>query len=229
LKFSNKKLLIFDFDGTLIDSVPDLVTAVNSMLLAIGYEQKSEASIRSWVGNGAETLVKRALLNRVDVENLTVEKELFEKALNLFLSSYKENACKSTKLYDNVAQTLQTLKANDYIMTIVTNKPYAFVQPILKGLNIENFFEIYLGGDSLDEKKPSPKPLLYLCDELKIEKEKSLMIGDSKNDIIAANSAGIESIGVTYGYNYDESISVYNPTVIIDDFSQILEYLEIKE
>ena len=228
MKFSNKKLLIFDFDGTLIDSVPDLVTALNSMLTSLGHEKKSEDVVRSWVGNGAETLVKRALLNRVEVQNAEVDNGLFEKALTLFLASYKANASQSTKLYDNVAQTLQQLKEQAYIMTIVTNKPHVFIQPILKSLEIEEYFKLYLGGDSLDEKKPSPKPLLHICKELNIDKNRAIMIGDSKNDILAANAAKIDTIGVTYGYNYDESISVYNPTVVIDEFSQILEYLESK-
>ena len=138
---------------------------------------------------------------------------------------YAKNLSNETVPYPHVKTTLNTLTAKGYRLTIVTNKPYAFVEPILEGLGLHGLFELILGGDSLPLKKPDPAPLLDVCKKLGVSVEKCVMVGDSKNDILAANACGMQSVGVTYGYNYGESISVYTPTVIIDDFSELLELL----
>ena len=110
-------------------------------------------------------------------------------------------------------------------MAIVTNKPFAFVEPILKGLELLELFEYFIGGNSLAEKKPSPVPLLHVCEKLKVSVEECVMVGDSKNDILAGNACGMQTIGVTYGYNYGENIGVHNPSIIVDDFGEILNIL----
>ena len=152
-----------------------------------------------------------------------IDTKLFENALDIFLSFYKDNLCVDTILYDGVEQTLKSLKSDGYKLVIVTNKPYDFVKPILKGLNILDHFELYLGADSLEKKKPDPMPLLYVANKFNIDINKCVMVGDSKNDIIAANKANMQSIGVSYGYNYGEDILTYNPTLKVDSFSDILK------
>jgi len=117
------------------------------------------------------------------------------------------------------------LKSMGYRLAIVTNKPFAFVEPILEGLNLTGLFELILGGDSLDQKKPDPMPLLHVCDTLGVTVEECVMVGDSKNDILAANACDMQSVGVTYGYNYGEDIGVYEPSMIIDDFGDLLKSL----
>jgi len=224
LQFFNKKLLIFDFDGTLIDSVPDLADALNKMLIQLNRKTFDESTIRYWVGNGAQTLVKRALLGHSDITDF-IEDSKYRDALAIFLSFYQKNCSKKTSLYPGVKKTLINLKKYGYQLAIVTNKPSLFIEPILHSLGLETLFTLSLGGDSLDEKKPSPKPLLYICNKLQYSLEETLMIGDSKNDIIAANSANIQSVAVSYGYNYGEDISNYNPTVIIDDFQELSSLL----
>ncbi len=224
MEFIDKKLLIFDLDGTLIDSVPDLAGAINFTLKNLQREIFSEDTIRKWVGNGSATLVSRALSGDATIDtNLDVE--LFEKAHKIFLDYYLDHLCDVTRLYANVDTTLQTLKDKGYILTIVTNKPFEFIQPILKTLQIEDYFEYYIGANSLDVKKPNPKPLLHICEKFNIDISSTVMIGDSKNDIEAANRANIESIGLTYGYNYKEPISTHNPTVMVDSFKDILNSL----
>jgi len=223
LKLANKKLIIFDLDGTLINSALDLAFAVNYMLETLERETFSEDIIHGWVGNGALTLVKRALSgSRTVDENLEVA--YIEKALKIFLDYYAKNLCNATVPYPHVIRTLRTLKEK-YTLAIVTNKPFAFVSPILKGLEMDGLFELILGGDSLSEKKPHPMPLLHVCEKLSVSIEASVMIGDSKNDILSANACGMDSVGVTYGYNYGEDIGVHKPTVILDDFSELLELL----
>lgn len=224
MKLENKKLLIFDLDGTLINSALDLAIAVNYMLEQIGRETFSEEMIHGWVGNGALILVQRALSGKRTVD-ACLDDALVQNALDIFLKYYGKNLCNATIPYPQVTTTLNTLKDKGYRLSIVTNKPFAFVEPILEGLGMNGLFELILGGDSLALKKPDPAPLHHVCEKLGGSVEKSVMIGDSKNDILAANACGMESIGVTYGYNYGEDIGVHNPTVVIDDFSELLELL----
>jgi len=105
------------------------------------------------------------------------------------------------------------------------NKPFDFIEPILTGLGLEGFFELYLGGDSLVQKKPDPMPLLHVCQELGVTAEQCVMVGDSKNDIVAANAANMQSIGVSYGYNYGEDIGVHSPDIVFGNFGDILTAL----
>jgi len=224
LKFIDKELMVFDLDGTLIDSAPDLALAVNYTLERLNRDTFADDVIRTWVGNGAETLVKRALSGGVEIDP-DIDRSLLEKALTVFLDFYSRNLSTSTVLYAGVKPTLFELKERGYTLAIVTNKPHGFVAPILKHFGLDKLFALVLGGDSLPSKKPNPEPLLYVCKKLGISVNKTLMVGDSKNDILASNSAGIHSIGVTYGYNYDEDISVYNPTVVLNSFKQILARL----
>jgi len=224
VKFNDKKVIIFDLDGTLINSAPDLALAVNHMLTSIGHKTFDETTIDGWVGNGAIVLVKRALSgSRTVAEN--IDNDLFEKALNVFLRFYAKNLCIKTAPYPNVLQTLNYLKSNGYRLAIVTNKPFDFVEPILKTLELIEYFEYFIGGDSLNEKKPSPLPLLHVCEKLEVTVDEALMVGDSKNDILASNACNMQNIGLTYGYNYGESIGVYNPSVICNDFGEIRELL----
>jgi len=224
LKLGKKELILFDFDGTLIDSVPDLVFAINEMQSQLNREHFEEQLVRSWVGNGAQTLVKRALSKNVLVDE-ALDQKLFEKALAIFLESYKKNVCVKTKTYEGVVSTLHLLQKRGYKMAIVTNKPHNFVAPILEQLGLNDFFALFIGGDALEYKKPHPQPLEYICQEMNVSIVNAVMVGDSKNDILAANAANMQSIAVSYGYNYEEDISIYNPTVVIDHFRDILEVL----
>lgn len=218
-----KKVIHFDLDGTLIDSVPDLALAINQMLYHFFKEETQESRIRAWVGNGASKLVERALIFHFKRE-ISQDEKIFKEALSYFLEAYSKLLPFHTRCYAEVEETLQILQERGYRLTIITNKPYAFVSPLLEGLKIDGYFEAILGGDSLKRKKPDPLPLLSMSKDLGVEIASCVMVGDSKNDILSANRAGMDSIGVTYGYNYDESIACYSPTYTIEHFSQLLHY-----
>ncbi|HEY9190194.1 MAG TPA: phosphoglycolate phosphatase [Sulfurovum sp.] len=220
MKFNHKEVILFDLDGTLIDSVPDLAAAVNHMLEVLNRESFTEETIRYWVGNGAQMLVKRALSGQTEVDE-TLDQSLFENALELFLKFYGQNLSHRTIAYPNVPATLHALKEKGYRLVIVTNKPFDFVVPILKGLKLDGVFDFWVGGDSLEKKKPDPLPLLHACEHMNVSVEQCVMVGDSKNDLLAAGTCGMQSVGVTYGYNYGEDIRIYNPTYIINDFSEL--------
>jgi phosphoglycolate phosphatase len=221
IQLTDKKLIIFDLDGTLINSALDLALAVNHMLSTLGRNTFDEETIHGWVGNGALMLVQRALSGDRMIDN-TLDQTYVEKALKIFLDFYEANLCVVTKPYPHVVTSLNRLKDKGYTLAIVTNKPFKFVEPILHKLGLDGLFSCILGGDSLEKKKPDPLPLLHVCNRLDIAVEDSVMVGDSKNDIQAANACNMHSIGVTYGYNYGEAIGVYKPTIIIDNFKEIL-------
>ena len=220
MKFLNKKVIIFDLDGTLIDSSPDLALAINHMLKSIGRETFTLDEIHHWVGNGAETLVKRALSGSAQIAS-NIDEKVFKNALDIFLNFYAKNLAVETITYPHVLSTLSKLKKHGYKLTIVTNKPFDFVEPILKELKLKEYFEFHLGGDSLKERKPHPAPLLYVCEKLAVSPKECVMVGDSKNDILAAQACDMQSIGLTYGYNYGEPISSHNPDISFSDFADI--------
>ncbi|MFI1773767.1 phosphoglycolate phosphatase [Thalassobellus citreus] len=219
--FKNKDLIIFDFDGTLINSIPDLTLAVNNMLAHYNFPPLTIKQVTPFIGNGAKPLVKRALEHALQSKKLT--SSLLEEALIIYFKAYKDVTCIDTFMYPGVLETLQYLDKKGYKMAICTNKPFDFIEPILDTLEIKHFFKCWIGEDSLPEKKPEAAPLLYLANKMDTFINNSIMVGDSKNDILAAQNSNMESIGVSYGYNYNENISDYNPTVVVDDFASLKE------
>ncbi len=218
------KLLIFDLDGTLIDSVPDIAVATNKMLADLGKQTFSEDNIRHWVGNGSRKLIERALDHAIqDKESVTTS--LIDKAEKLFFQHYQQDCANKTVAYNGVDKGLRALKNHGFTLALVTNKPMQFVPIILDYFNWQDLFSVVLGGDSVAEKKPSPMPLNYVCEKLNISPQNAIMIGDSKNDIFAGQNAGMQSIGLSYGYNYGQAIADFQPSYCFADFSEMVEFL----
>jgi len=213
------KAVFFDLDGTLIDSSEDLANSINFMLKALNKKEFDPETIKTWVGNGAAILVKRALSGGMEIKD--IDETLFNRAKEIFLNHYKNNLCIKTALFPEVKETLKKIP---HKKAIITNKPYEFVKPILKKLDID-MFELVLGGESLPEKKPSPLPLLHACKYFNITPDEAIMVGDSKNDILAAKNAGIKVIALNYGYNQGEDITKYNPDFVFEKFSDILKVI----
>ena len=224
MKFLNKNTLLFDLDGTLVDSAPDLAFAVNKMLVELGLTPFSQDVIRGWVGNGARVLIQRALSGNANV-SAELDNALTERALEIFFTVYQIHTCVETQLYSNVLETLTALKSSGYRLAIITNKPELFIEPIINGLGLNGLFELIIGGDTLEKRKPDPLPLHHACQQLSVNIEQCVMIGDSKNDILAAKAANMESIALTYGYNYGENIANYQPEAVIDNFDDLLGLL----
>ena len=221
----DKQLLIFDFDGTLIDSVPDLADATNAMLTMLGKKTYPIETIRNWIGNGSRLLVERALVGKVEVlENeLTVEEA--DHAEQIFFEAYKNLSGSKTVAYPDVDSGLKKLKDAGYTLALVTNKPIRFVPKILQSFGWQDLFSEVLGGDSLSTKKPDPAPLLHVCEALNVPPEQAVMIGDSRNDILAGQNANMDTLGLSYGYNYGQDIRELNPTEAFDSFQALQDYL----
>lgn len=214
------KLLIFDLDGTLIDSVMDLCHATQMTLSTLNLPTVSLDQVRSWVGNGSVKLIQRALkYHQIEDDQKT------ELAHRIFLEQYAICSGQYTQAYDGVDLGLRKLKESGFCLALVTNKPAQFLPDILDKMAWESLFDLVLGGDSLPNKKPHPEPLLHTCTTLKIPTSQSIMIGDSKNDILAGKAAGMATLAVSYGYNYAEPISHSQPDMVFDEFCQLTNHL----
>jgi len=222
MTIKKQNVLFFDLDGTLVDSVPDLTLAVNQTLSDLNGKQFEQSVIRSWVGNGARVLVERALTHSAGV---APSAEQLNQALVLFMTHYEQCLCLNSQLFEGVRNSLELLKTRGYRLGVITNKPERFVRPILKGLEVNHLFELVVGGDTVEKRKPHPLPIHHACEQLAVMHEVCIMIGDSKNDILAAKAANITSIGLTYGYNYGEDIAVNGPDWVVDNFSDLLTIL----
>ncbi|MDO9948896.1 phosphoglycolate phosphatase [Glaesserella parasuis] len=217
------KLIGFDLDGTLVNSLPDLALSLNSAFAEVGLPQASEELVLTWIGNGADVLFAKGMEWTGKADEFSQEE--LAQIKRRFGYFYGENVCNISKLYPNVKDTLEALKAQGYILAVVTNKPTKHVLPVLQAFKIDHLFSEALGGQSLPQIKPHPAPLYYLCGKFGLYPHEILFIGDSKNDILAAKAAGCKSVGLTYGYNYNIPISESEPDYVCEDFAEILKVI----
>ena len=221
----NKQLLIFDFDGTLIDSVPDLADATNAMLTTLGKDTYPIETIRNWIGNGSRMLVERALVGDITVPEGALTKAEADHAEQIFFEAYTKIGGSKTVAYPDVDSGLKQLHAAGYTLALVTNKPIRFVPKILQTFGWQDLFSEVMGGDSLSTKKPDPAPLLHVCTQLGITPDQAIMIGDSRNDILAGQNANMDTLGLSYGYNYGQDIRELGPTEAFDNFADLVAWI----
>lgn len=212
------EMVLIDVDGTLVDSVPDLAFCVDEMLKQLDLPVRGEASVRHWVGNGVERLVKRGLINELNGEP---DEALYNKALPIFRALYARNTSVRSCLYEGVPEALEFLQASGVKIGCVTNKASEFTLPILKDLGISHYFETILCGDQVERKKPDPQPLLMSAEKLGVSPAASMMLGDSMSDVKAARAAGFAIVCMSYGYNHGEDIRDYKPDAVVDSMAEI--------
>jgi len=212
------KMVLIDVDGTLVDSVPDLAFCVDEMMKALDMPLRGEASVRNWVGNGVERLVRRALTDSLDGEP---DDALFAKAYPIFLDLYADNTSKRSVLYPGVREGIDYLKASGYMLGCVTNKAAQFTEPLLKDLGVYDEFGIVVSGDTLPQKKPDPAPLLHAAKHFGVGPQEALMLGDSVSDVKAARAAGFQIICMSYGYNHGQDIRTANPDAVMDSMTEL--------
>ncbi|MDH3231209.1 MAG: phosphoglycolate phosphatase [Alphaproteobacteria bacterium] len=211
--------LVFDLDGTLIDSAPDLHACLNRLLGADGRRRLDLAEVVAMVGDGVPALVRRAYRATGGIPGDIEDRIAHYRAI------YGDSLTDRTVAYPGVAETLARLFDAGYRMAVCTNKPHAPTMAILDALGLAGFFKSVAGGDSLPVRKPDPGHLLGLLKMLGSGPERAVMIGDSRNDIQVAINAGVRSIAVSYGYRR-EPVEELGANVIIDSFAEIPEALE---
>ncbi len=214
------RLLIFDLDGTLVDSQLDLAHSVNAMLRHYHRAELPVDMISGFIGDGAPMLVRRAL---GDPDN----GDFFREALDFFIRYYREHKLDNTYVYAGMKEALQTIRAasdSRIKMAVLTNKPVMPSKGIVEGLGLSDyFFEVY-GGNSFPTKKPDPQGAMRLMEEAAVSAEESIMIGDSHNDTLTARNAGMWSVGCTYGLS-PQSLEQVPPDMLIDSPWELAEAL----
>lgn len=205
------RLLVFDLDGTLVDSKTDLANSVNHTLQTFGIEPLPHPTIFRYVGNGATQLIRRSLGPH--------REETLPDALRLFLDHYGRHLLDTTVPYPGVEESLRE-HSGRYEMAVLTNKPVEMTREILDGLSLSRHFGDVRGGDSFGSKKPDPEGLLSILDARAASPAESLMVGDSLNDVLAGRGAGTATCGVTYGLGAD-GFAEHPPDFTIDRFPDL--------
>ena len=216
------KLIVFDLDGTLINSLPSITYALDEALIAIDYPSAGIEKTRNWIGNGSDVLVARGMSDSADI-NPQLPADLLNKACQRFNQAYAEVGHEKDTIYAGVAETLALLEQANYQMAILTNKTECFIEPLLEHFAIDGFFSDLIAGNTLAERKPSPIGLNWLMKKYQLESNQLIMVGDSANDIKAGQAAGCISVGVTYGYNYGVPIDTLNPDYVLSEFADLLQ------
>jgi len=215
------RLLIFDLDGTLIDSRMDLIHSVNATLRHFGREDLAGNVIASYVGDGAPVLVRRALGDGAD-------EPLFQSALAYFLGYYRMHKLDHTTVYDGIPETLAAIGKSGNgarrLMAVLSNKPVKPSQDIVQALGLGPYFIRVYGGNSFDTKKPDPHGLRTLLEETGMTPEQTLMIGDSSIDVLTGRNAGVWTCGVTYGFA-PHTLEQETPDVLVDVPRELRELL----
>jgi phosphoglycolate phosphatase len=208
----------FDLDGTLIDTLPDLASALNGMLARLHHAQLSEEKIRMLVGDGAESLVERALA--AGRRPHTPEPSARE-ALTLFKGIYAARMFSRSRLYPGVVPTLQVLAGAGLSLCCITNKDETLAQPLMREAGLEGYFAFTIGTRTREDRKPGPAMLLRACARLGIEAPEMLYVGDSTVDIEAARAAGCRAVAVSYGYDGRIRAGGGNPEALLAGFADI--------
>jgi phosphoglycolate phosphatase len=215
-RFAGVKALVFDLDGTLIDSKEDLALSMNATLEHLGRKRLEAELIYSYVGGGVQLLVKRALAEGATDEEV-------ERGMAYFLEYYRAHMLDHTVPYPGVREALDNLAGRE--LAVLTNKPVNFSRAILSGLGLIEQFRYVYGGNSFEKKKPDPVGLNTLLRELAVGPREAMMVGDSDVDVQTARNAGTWACGVTYGLG-SAKLPASNPDLLIDSLEELPGYLE---
>jgi phosphoglycolate phosphatase len=208
------KLVLFDLDGTLVDSAPDIAAALNAALADLGQPTHPLPVVTSYVGDGAAKLVERAVAPQSDVDP--------DVLLERFKARYAENVCIDTRPYPGIVETLERLRAAGTPMAVVTNKPGDLARSLLRALALDHFFADILGdGDGLP-RKPAPEIALTVCARHAVAPGDTLLVGDGLPDVRLARAAGCRVAAVTWGYTPRDKLAAESPDWLVDAPSALL-------
>ncbi|HKV96282.1 MAG TPA: phosphoglycolate phosphatase [Gammaproteobacteria bacterium] len=212
------RLVTFDLDGTLVDSVPDLAVAIDLVCRDLALRLPGAVVVRQWVGDGVRRLVKRALTGGTDDEP---DAQLFQRGMALFHRYYRTHLSDHTHLYPGVRAVLDELHTSGLHLACVTNKSGEFTAPLLQALDLQRYFGAVVSGDTLAVRKPDPAPLLHAARTLGVAPAAACMVGDSANDVRAARAAGFLPLAVSYGYGNAAEVAAMVPATIFGSLAEL--------
>lgn len=218
------KAALFDLDGTLLDTAPDLALAANAMRVEFGLPLLREDVIASFLGKGLENLVRRVLAGSQQITDAP-EHPPFDAALASFRRHYHAVNGDKAVIFDGVLNGLQALRSDGIQLAVVTNKPTEFTLPLLDQTGLRGFFPVVVCGDTCETKKPDPQPVLYACEQLGVEPHEAVIIGDSVNDTLAGRAAGTAVLVVPYGYNEGRDVNSLDVDGIVPNVSAAVTWI----
>ena len=218
------ELILFDLDGTLVETAPEICDAVNDTLQHFGLASVTQGQVNDWIGHGTLELLIQALafVQAQDDKTVRASAHLPEMAA-IFKSHYRTRCGTRSRPYPHVMETLHQLQANGIRLGVVTNKEGAYTQTVLDAHGLTALFDCVISGDSLPTKKPQPDVVLHCLAHFQIGKDKTLFVGDSSIDVATARNAGIDIWAVPYGYNMGAAIADSSPDRVIADFRPLVE------
>lgn len=219
-KFNNIKAILFDLDGTLFETAPELAEAVNLMLKDLEMAELKTNEIKRFIGRGAENLIKQS----IEVSSKKDPTPVFAKAEKLFAHHYSLISANSL-MYEGVEKSIIDLKAKDFLLGCVTNKPAIYTEALMNHSRLSDFMDIIVSGDTTEKKKPDPLPILHALNQLNIEPKDAIMVGDSVVDIEAGFEAGTYIFTVPYGYQFGESIISDKVDYAMSNFSELTQII----
>lgn len=216
--FSSLRAVVFDLDGTLIDSRHDIAAAVNHTLVSSGRAPLPLDVVASFVGDGAIAMIQRATqLEQTDPE--------FALLHDRFRAYYTAHATDYTEVYPGVRETLVRLSRTNLRVALCTNKPRQTTERVLDELELERFFEVVVCADDLAFKKPHPAPLLYIAERLAVQPHECVMVGDGPQDVLCGRAAGALTLGVTYGIKPAHEVSAAGPDALLHSLDDLWSFL----
>jgi len=211
------RAVLFDLDGTLLDTIHDLAEAANRTLAELGRPTRPLEEIHSFVGKGIPHLVRRCM-----TENTFAEEAEIEQAVALFKGHYADVNGRATRIYEGVVETLQAMRAMGLKLACVTNKAGDFTLPLLERMGIDVHFDAVVSGDTLAVKKPDPATVRHACEAMGVAVGEALMIGDSANDAGAAQAAGMPVVLVRYGYSEGRPVDTIPCDALLSSMPEVL-------
>ena len=211
---------LFDLDGTLVDTAPDINAALNHALAGQGLATVSEALTRHWVGFGAKAVVEQALNRQASAR--AADGALVETLLDVFIGYYRRHIAVRSRPYPGVERALERLRERDARLAVVTNKRTDLSEPLLAALDLNRYFDVVVCGDTAAAPKPAADPALFACSALSLAPAESLFVGDSETDVSCARAAGCPVVVVRDGYNHGVPAAELGADAVIESFSDLV-------
>ena len=218
------KLIIFDLDGTLLDTVEEIAASMNDMLSEFDLPNVTLDQAKNWVGKGAPHFLNQVM----EYHQLKIDVG-YDELLQRFYHYYERRSGTGSSLYPGVMEVLEALYGSDYNLSVVTNKFKRGADKVLQSHKIDHLFDDIIGGDSFEHKKPDPIAVHYLMKKHGVQPEQVLFIGDSTTDVSTAKNAGVQVWAVPYGYKHGQPIELANPNRVMSSFSDVLDILNARQ
>jgi phosphoglycolate phosphatase len=218
--------VLFDLDGTLLDTVADIALALNRALLDHGCTELPEDAVRGMIGRGAPVLIERAVAAQGRSIDAAAQAGMIERFFHHYGELEQSNEDRAQP-YPGAAESLRAVHGAGLRTGVVTNKQHRFAEALLKRTGLARWIDVVVGGDTCEQRKPDPRPLLFACESLQVAPARCLMVGDSINDVQAARAAGIAVVCVSYGYNEGRAPHTLNCDALLDSLAELPVLLEI--